>query len=128
MIKTVDVKESFEKKKYPTSIYDKKKKQTLNKLGIEKISSICSFSLKYQFLLQRLSEASIEGCTFCISKSWARGPWWNANHHVLWGGWRPYKTRAKPALLEIIPGVLHSVWHRVRPQQRQQEQKSSIRN
>jgi len=26
MIKTVDVKESFEKKKYPTSIYDKKKK------------------------------------------------------------------------------------------------------
>ena len=27
MIKTVDVKESFEKKKYPTSIYDKKKKK-----------------------------------------------------------------------------------------------------
>lgn len=28
MIKTVDVKESFEKKKYPTSIYDKKNKNT----------------------------------------------------------------------------------------------------
>ena len=71
----------------------KKKKRPLNKLGIEKISSTCSFSLKYQFLLQRLSEASIEGCTFCISKSWDRGPSCNVHHHVLWGGWRPYKTR-----------------------------------
>ena len=50
MIKIVDVKESFEKKN-PTSIYDKKKKKTPNNLGIE-ISSTCSFSSKYQFLLQ----------------------------------------------------------------------------